>query len=439
MLPLTEGIMAGGAFLGGVGGMMSAFGSDSPAQIDPAVQVALEQQGIDVSRFMANLEAATRGYTLPFAQDLQQYPLQVQQAVQNAYTQSYGGIERGALNYGEGAFSGAPSPVATSAINNLAQTYAPMRATAQGQVASNLASANISPDSPLAQYLQSQGQLDLSRSFGQNAASIATNQANQDVQNALRIWETGQNAQHIAGTQMPEVPQTPADEQQARVADIQEQIRQTEEGLAALPNQLSRVYSPLNGQLQNLRQQLTEAQRPLLPTGVENASNVNIASYTEGGTGPNTYTQPGAATGAPGSSGGTTRSASTTTATPPGTGLYQGGVYSGNAAPSGYHGGTVGWTGGGSPRTNGLVLRPGQYSPDQYAAMTSAVNPYLARGQSITEDQLRTLGFSRGDQRGTRDLANRINQTAAANRRSRGGRADLDPDFFRTYGVNYYA
>jgi hypothetical protein len=204
--PVTAGISAGGSLIGGMGNMASALsGSGGIApQIDPEVAAYLQQQGIDLS--------AANQY---FGQEMQQQTPEYMKALQDSYTQKYGGTEQGALDYAESALSGGETPLTKNMLSAYGAQLGGQREAMMGQIQQQMAQAGIDPSSPQGQAMLQQGQQQLASTYAQGSAGIRNTQAQQGLQNALEIWKQGQSTGRIAGMQTPDVPQTALEKQQA--------------------------------------------------------------------------------------------------------------------------------------------------------------------------------------------------------------------------------
>jgi hypothetical protein len=100
-----------GAVAGGLGGLVSSlFGSDGPATLTPEAQYELSRMGIDVQKFMANLQSVASTYQM-----------QMESGGYGAYDKIYGQGENNAADYINSAFSGELTPGAQKGITDLGQ------------------------------------------------------------------------------------------------------------------------------------------------------------------------------------------------------------------------------------------------------------------------------------------------------------------------------
>jgi hypothetical protein len=150
-------------------------GNSGPAQIDPAIQAALQGRGLDISQ--AAQESSMRN---------NMFNQNSMAALQNAYNQNYGGAEK-----------------AASQLAQYGAMLAPQQQQLQQDTTQNLLSSGVDMASPFSQYLMAQANQNAANTYGMGASNIINQQAQAGIGNAMDILKMGQTSNRLAGVELP--------------------------------------------------------------------------------------------------------------------------------------------------------------------------------------------------------------------------------------------
>jgi len=210
-----------GGIMGGVGGVASAMGSPGmPAQIDPAIAAELSARGIDIQEYQMNMQAAQLGMTLPFSQDLQQYPLEANRMLQDAYTQGFGGTFTSLQEAMEGAAAGKETTYTRNLLAKMEQDIGQRGVRDAEAAMQRMSQAGISPDSPM--YQEVMANLDKAKSEQLLTADreVRLQQGKEGMEQAQNFLRWGASAPRLPGGQTPDTPQTAEQRSQGARAEV---------------------------------------------------------------------------------------------------------------------------------------------------------------------------------------------------------------------------
>jgi len=216
--PVTAA-MIGSTALGGIGSIIQATGDPPmPAQMSPEMQAYLQERGLDIQQFQAewsaNLAAAKLGMELPFQQDLQVYPLKMNQALQEAYETGFGQTFGSLKDAMQGAAEGKETAYTRNLLTKMEEDIGRQYESAVQQRAQALAMAGISPDSPA--YQESMAKLEREK-LGETLQAerdVRLQQGERGLEQAMNWLRWGATTQRIPGVQAPEIPQTSTEKQE---------------------------------------------------------------------------------------------------------------------------------------------------------------------------------------------------------------------------------
>ena len=177
-------------------------------QINPEVAAALQQQGIDVNKYLAQLQTQQFNAQLPFNQSMQQYSPLLDQAQQKAYNQLYGGTEQAGAQYAQSALSGEQTPLTRQMIADYGNLVGQQRGSQMSGLNQQMGQAGIDPNSPYAMALRQKQQSGLTSDYLRGAGNIANTQAQAGIGNAMNFLQMGQQSERLAGLKSPAIPKT---------------------------------------------------------------------------------------------------------------------------------------------------------------------------------------------------------------------------------------
>lgn len=249
--PVTA-VAAGGMALQGIGGMISAFDSGGPPMISPEIQAELEMRGIDINQYLANVQGANAF----FNQDITKFPLEVQQALLDQYTKTYGGAEAGMADFAQSAFAGEDPAYLKNQMAQYGTQMGGMRDAADQRANSIIQQMGIDPSSPYAAQIRQNAQQEIDQQYSQGIASMRNQSALSNIGTAKDIVGMGMSSSRLAGAQLPEPPQTTQEQRDTAVSAAREsatspyvqRANSAQPGVSRMAPALNAVIAGLNAE-----------------------------------------------------------------------------------------------------------------------------------------------------------------------------------------------
>ena len=206
-----------GSVLSGVGKLGSAIfgGGATQTGIDPQVAAELEAQGLDINRFLANLQERQFLTDTPFNQAMAKYAAQSGALSQDFLNKMYGGAEEGAGAFAKRALSGELSPVSENLLRGVDVQTGQGSNMLKSQIMQNLAAQGIDPDSPAAQQIFAQEMRKYGVDQSQNRTALEEGIRQSDLATANNLLSGARNAPRLAGQGTPDMVQTQAEQEAA--------------------------------------------------------------------------------------------------------------------------------------------------------------------------------------------------------------------------------